>query len=191
MDLQPAGHAGRGRPGGAGHRAGSAPRGSAGRLLPAVLRRRNPRVRLRTTAGQALRPSAARGADAAAAARGSKPAICTKKTWREQGINSRKMRKFYLWRQAPMFYVDCQGRLLDKYEPSVKERLLLQIRPRREVRADRGAGQVPGREEARRNALGGSGRARPPAAISTPKTWSRSGGSSWPRDTARRWSCEA
>ena len=118
-------------------------------------------------------------------------AICTKKTWREQGINSRKMRKFYLWRQAPMFYVDCQGRLLDKYEPSVKERLLLQIRPRREVRADRGAGQVPGREEARRNALGGSGRARPPAAISTPKTWSRSGGSSWPRDTARRWSCEA
>ena len=51
-------------------RAGSASGGSAGRLLPAVLRRRNPRVRLRTTAGQALRPSAARGADAAAAAGG-------------------------------------------------------------------------------------------------------------------------
>ena len=70
VDLQPAGHAGRGRPGGAGHRPGSASGGSAGRLLPAVLRRRNPRVRLRTTAGQALRPSAARGADAAAAAGG-------------------------------------------------------------------------------------------------------------------------
>ena len=48
-------------------------------------------------------------------------AICTKKTWREQGITPREIREFCLWRQAPMFYVDCQGRLLDKYEPSVKE----------------------------------------------------------------------
>ena len=70
MDLQPAGHAGRGRPGGGGHRPGSAPRGPAGRLLPAVLRRRDPRVRLRTTARQALRRPAARGADAAAASGG-------------------------------------------------------------------------------------------------------------------------
>ena len=44
-----------------------------------------------------------------------------KKTWREQGITPREIREFCLWRQAPMFYVDCQGRLLDKYEPSVKE----------------------------------------------------------------------
>ena len=48
-------------------------------------------------------------------------AICTKKTWREQGITPREIREFCLWRQAPMFYVDCQGRLLDKYEPTVKE----------------------------------------------------------------------
>ena len=48
-------------------------------------------------------------------------AICTQKTWREQGITPREIREFCLWRQAPMFYVDCQGRLLDKYEPSVKE----------------------------------------------------------------------
>ena len=45
-------------------------------------------------------------------------AICTKKTWREQGITPREIREFC---QAPMFYVDCQGRLLDKYEPTVKE----------------------------------------------------------------------
>ncbi|CAE7477766.1 unnamed protein product [Symbiodinium natans] len=47
-------------------------------------------------------------------------AICTKKTWRE-GITPREIREFCLWRQAAMFYVDCQGRLLDKYEPTVKE----------------------------------------------------------------------
>ena len=41
--------------------------------------------------------------------------------WREQGITPRQIRSFCLWRQAPMFYVDCQGRLLDKFEPSVKE----------------------------------------------------------------------
>ena len=38
---------------------------------------------------------------------------------------------------------------------------------------------------------GGSGRARSPAATSTPRIWSRSGGSSWPRGTAPRWSCGA
>ena len=41
--------------------------------------------------------------------------------WREQGITPREIRSFCVWRQAPMFYVDCQGRLLDKYEPVVKE----------------------------------------------------------------------
>ena len=87
------------------------------------------------------------------------------------------------------------GRGLHELE---RPRLLLQIRPHgREVRADRGPGpsQIPGREEARRNAgvqgTGGSGRARSPAATSTPRTWSRSGGSSWPRATAPRWSCGA
>ena len=125
--------------------------------------------------------------------------------WQEQGITPRQIRSFCVWRQAPMFYVDCQGRLLDKFEPAIKgaagrglhelerPRLLLQIRPhRREVRADRGPapGQIPGREEARRN-TGVSGRARSAAATSTPRTWSRSGGSSWPRGTAPRWSCGA
>ena len=37
--------------------------------------------------------------------------------WREQGITPREIRSFCIWRQAPMFYVDCQGRLLDKFEP--------------------------------------------------------------------------
>ena len=108
-------------------------------------------------------------------------AICTQKTWREQGITPREIREFCLWRQAPMFYVDCQGRLLDKYEPSVKEQRAVAFtswnghaffyksaRHRRKVRADRGAGQVPGREEAGRNArvqalagVGRRGRQRP------------------------------
>ena len=33
--------------------------------------------------------------------------------WQEQGITPREIRSFCVWRQAPMFYVDCQGRLLD------------------------------------------------------------------------------
>ena len=41
--------------------------------------------------------------------------------WREQGITPREIRSFCVWRQAPMFYVDCQGRLLDKFEPAIKE----------------------------------------------------------------------
>ena len=94
--------------------------------------------------------------------------------WREQGITPREIRSFCIWRQAPMFYVDCQGRRLDKYEPAIKEQRAVAFtswnghafRPhRREVRADRrpGPGQIPGREEARRNAagVGGRGRQRP------------------------------
>ena len=41
--------------------------------------------------------------------------------WREEGITPRQIRSFCVWRQAPMFYVDCQGRLLDKFEPAIKE----------------------------------------------------------------------
>ena len=41
--------------------------------------------------------------------------------WQEQGITPREIRSFCVWRQAPMFYVDCQGRLLDKFEPAIKE----------------------------------------------------------------------
>ena len=188
VDLQPAGHAGRGRPGGGGHRPGSAPGGSAGRLLPAVLRRRNPRVRLRTTAGQALRPSAARGADAAAAAGG---AFGLRRNLHQKnvaGAGHHPPRDPGILPLAPSpdvlrglpgppagqvraFGQGAAGRGLHELE---RPRLLLQIRPhRREVRADRGAGQVS------------------PAAISSRRTWSRSGGSSWPRGTARRWSCEA
>ena len=65
-------------------------------------------------------PRAARGADAAAAARGLRRNLHQKNV-AGAGITPREIREFCLWRQAPMFYVDCQGRLLDKYEPSVKE----------------------------------------------------------------------
>ena len=102
-------------------------------------------------------------------------AITNGSKWREQGITPREIRSFCVWRQAPMFYVDCQGRLQGAAGRGLHElerpRLLLQIRPhRREVRADRGPGpgQIPGREEARRNAgvqglvgVGGRGRQRP------------------------------
>ena len=68
--------------------------------------------------------------------------------------------------QVRAFGQGAAGRGLHELE---RPRLLLQIRPhRREVRADRGAGQVPGREEAGRNArvqglagVGGRGRQRP------------------------------
>ena len=48
-------------------------------------------------------------------------AITNGSKWREQGITPREIRSFCVWRQAPMFYVDCQGRLLDKFEPAIKE----------------------------------------------------------------------
>ena len=47
-------------------------------------------------------------------------AITNGSKWREQGITPREIRSFCVWRQAPMFYVD-QGRLLDKFEPAIKE----------------------------------------------------------------------
>ena len=48
-------------------------------------------------------------------------AITNGSKWQEQGITPREIRSFCVWRQAPMFYVDCQGRLLDKLEPAIKE----------------------------------------------------------------------
>ena len=101
-----------------------------------------------------------------------------------------------------MFYVDCQGRLLDKYEPSVKEQRAVAFtswnghaffyksartvarcepigdRAHAKYRGERKPGETPEFKDW-------------PAATSTPRTWSRSGGSSWPRGTARRWSCGA
>ena len=185
VDLQPAGHAGRGRPGGGGHRPGPAPRGPAGRLLPAVLRRRDPGVRLRTTAGQALRRPAARGADAAA---GSGGALGLRRNhqWKQvAGARHHAPRDPIILRLAPSPDVlrglpgppagqvrACdQGAARRGLHELERPRLLLQIRPhRREVRADRGPGpgQIPGREEGRRNAgvqglagVGGRGRQRP------------------------------
>ena len=106
-----------------------------------------------------------------------------------------------------MFYVDCQGRLLDKYEPSVKEqravaftswnghaffyksaRTVAKCEPigeRARYRGERKPGETPEFKD------WWEWEGEAPAAISTLKTWSRSGGSSWPRGTARRWSCEA
>ena len=48
-------------------------------------------------------------------------AITNGSKWQEQGITPREIRSFCVWRQAPMFYVDCQGRQLDKFEPAIKE----------------------------------------------------------------------
>ena len=120
MDLQPAGHAGRRRPGGGGDRPGSAPGGSAGQLycgdeiLESAFEQRPDKLCVPRQLAELMRlPLQEVLSDF--------DAICTKKTWREQGITPREIREFCLWRQAPMFYVDCQGRLLDKYEPTVKE----------------------------------------------------------------------
>ena len=103
MDLQPAGHAGRGRPGGGGcfaaTRSSSPPSNNGDKLCVAR--------QLRLPVQEVLSDF-----DAITGI-GSR--------WREQGITPREIRSFCVWRQAPMFYVDCQGRLLDKYEPAIKE----------------------------------------------------------------------
>ena len=61
--------------------------------------------------------------------------------WREQGITPREIRSFCIWRQAPMFYVDCQGRLLDKFEPVLKEQRAVAFTS---WNGGRGPGQIPG-----------------------------------------------
>ena len=41
--------------------------------------------------------------------------------WQERGITPEEIRKFCVWRGAPMLLVNCQGQLLDSYQPAVKE----------------------------------------------------------------------
>ena len=89
----------------------------------------------------------------------------------------REIRSVCVWRQAPMFYVDCQGRLLDKYEPAVKEFTSWNGHAFFYKSAGTVARCEPIGSQAKRRSsrTGGSGRARSPAATSTPRTWSRSG----------------
>ena len=97
--------------------------------------------------------------------------------------------------QVRAFGQGAAGRGLHELE---RPRLLLQIRPhRREVRADRGPGprQIPGREEARRNAgvqglagVGGRGRQR---SLLHRGPGAGSEGAPGRGAPARRWSCEA
>ena len=47
-------------------------------------------------------------------------AICDR-GWEERGITVLEVREFCAWRGAPMFFVSCCGRLLDAYQPPVKE----------------------------------------------------------------------
>ena len=117
-------------------------------------------------------------------------AITNGSKWREQGITPREIRSFCVWRQAPMFYVDCQGRLLDKFEPAIKEQRAVAFTSwnghaffyksartvaRCEPIGDRAQAKyrARGRQAKRRSSItGGSGRARSAAATSTPRTWS-------------------
>ena len=124
-------------------------------------------------------------------------AITNGSKWREQGITPREIRSFCVWRQAPMFYVDCQGRLLDKFEPAIKEQRAVAFTSwnghaffYKSARTVARCEPIGDRAQAKYE-RGGSGRARSAAATFTPRTWSRSGGSSWPRGTAPRWSCGA
>ena len=41
--------------------------------------------------------------------------------WQERGVTPEEIRKFCVWRGAPMLFVNCQGQLLDSYQPAVKE----------------------------------------------------------------------
>ena len=47
-------------------------------------------------------------------------AICDR-GWQERGITPEEIRRFCVWRGAPMLYVNCQGQLLDAYQPAEKE----------------------------------------------------------------------
>ena len=42
-------------------------------------------------------------------------AICSA-GWRERGVSPAEIRTFCDWSNAPMFYVDCKGRLLDCFQ---------------------------------------------------------------------------
>ena len=46
--------------------------------------------------------------------------IC-ERGWQERGVTLEEIRKFCVWRGAPMLFVNCQGQLLDSYQPAVKE----------------------------------------------------------------------
>ena len=41
--------------------------------------------------------------------------------WQQRGVSPAEIRTFCVWRNAPMFYVDCRGRLLDSFQPMEKE----------------------------------------------------------------------
>ena len=41
--------------------------------------------------------------------------------WQQRGVSPTEIRTFCVWRNAPMFYVDCRGRLLDCFQPAEKE----------------------------------------------------------------------
>ena len=41
--------------------------------------------------------------------------------WQERGVTPQEIRKFCVWRGAPMLFVNCQGQLLDSCQPAVKE----------------------------------------------------------------------
>ena len=41
--------------------------------------------------------------------------------WQERGVTPEEIRKFCVWRGAPMLFVNCQAQLLDSYQPAVKE----------------------------------------------------------------------
>ena len=42
-------------------------------------------------------------------------------SWQQRGVSPAEIRTFCVWRNAPMFYVDCRGRLLDCFQPAEKE----------------------------------------------------------------------
>ena len=41
--------------------------------------------------------------------------------WQQRGVSPAEIRTFCVWRNAPMFYVDCRGRLLDCFQSAEKE----------------------------------------------------------------------
>ena len=49
--------------------------------------------------------------------------------WQQRGVCPAEIRTFCMWRNAPMFYVDSRGRLLDCFQPAEKEEKAVAFSP--------------------------------------------------------------
>ena len=97
--------------------------------------------------------------------------------WQQRGVSPAEIRTFCVWRNAPMFYVDCRGRLLDCFQPAEKEEKAVAFTSwNGHAFFYRSARAVAACDESERE--------RSNRGTSTPKTFAGSGRSCWRRGTS-------